>query len=181
VLGTIVAIMLAAFVTGALARLAVPGPDPMPAWLTLLIGLVGSVVGGAIAVAIAGKNAYWTGLGGLLASVLLVVGYRRFVQKRPLTGPGALRFPERGFGVSAYRERLKQAGIDPDRISPIAAAAAPREAATGDSPPAGAAAEDPLDNPAYYLRQLEELHDAGVLEDDEYEAARVRLLNRLRS
>ena len=179
-LGTILAVMFAAFVTGALARLAVPGPDPMPAWLTLLIGLVGSIVGGAIAVAIAGKNAYWAGLGGLLASVLLVVAYRRFVQKRPLTGPGALRFPERGFGVSEYRERLRQAGIDPDRISPLAAAV-PRPAGAGEPAPAATTPEDPLENPAYYLRQLEELHDAGVLEDAEYEAARVRLLNRLRS
>jgi uncharacterized membrane protein YeaQ/YmgE (transglycosylase-associated protein family) len=178
-LGTILAIMFAAFVTGALARLAVPGPDPMPAWLTLLIGLVGSVVGGAVAVAIAGKNAYWAGLGGLLASVLLVVAYRRFVQKRPLTGPEALRFPDRGFGVSQYRQRLKQAGIDPDKLSPIAAAT-PRPAAAADPAPAADAPDDPLDNPAYYLRQLEELHDAGVLEDGEYEAARLRLLNRLR-
>jgi uncharacterized membrane protein YeaQ/YmgE (transglycosylase-associated protein family) len=178
-LGTILAVMFAAFVTGALARLAVPGPDPMPAWLTLLIGLVGSIVGGAIAVAIAGKNAYWAGLGGLLASVLLVVAYRRFVQKRPLTGPGALRFPERGFGVSEYRRRLHQAGIDPDKLSPLAAAAN-RPGPAGEPAPA-AAREDPLENPAHYLRQLEELHDAGVLEDDEYEAARLRLLNRLRS
>jgi uncharacterized membrane protein YeaQ/YmgE (transglycosylase-associated protein family) len=180
-LGTILAVMFAAFVTGALARLAVPGPDPMPAWLTLLIGLVGSVVGGAVAVAIAGKNAYWAGLGGLLASVLLVVGYRRFVQKRPLTGPGALRFPERGFGVAEYRKRLRQAGIDPDKLSPLAAAAN-RPVEGVERAPAGASAlEDPLENPSHYLLQLEELHDAGVLEDDEYEAARLRLLNRLRS
>jgi len=109
-----------------------------------------------------------------------VVGYRRFVQKRPLTGPGALRFPERGFGVSGYRERLRQAGIDPDRVSPLTAAV-PRPATAGEPAPAAAVPEDPLENPAHYLRQLEELHDAGVLEDDEFETARVRLLNRLRS
>src|SRR4029079_7540290 len=32
------------FVTGALGRWAVPGPDPMPAWLTIFIGLTGSLV-----------------------------------------------------------------------------------------------------------------------------------------
>ena len=30
---------------GALARFAVPGPDPMPMWLTIAIGLVGWVKG----------------------------------------------------------------------------------------------------------------------------------------
>ena len=35
------------FFVGALARWAVPGPDPMPAWLTIFIGLSGSLIGGA--------------------------------------------------------------------------------------------------------------------------------------
>ena len=34
------------FAIGGLARWAVPGPDPMPAWLTIFIGLTGSLVGG---------------------------------------------------------------------------------------------------------------------------------------
>ena len=51
-------------------------------------------------------------------------------------------------------------------------AAAPRAAAVG---------EDPLENPAHFLGLLDELHDSGVLSDDEYGAARLRLLERLRS
>jgi len=39
----------------------------------------------------------------------------------------------------------------------------------------------PTDNPAHYLGLLEELHDTGVLEDEEYNAARTRLLESLRS
>src|SRR5216117_3639156 len=38
--------MVAGFITGGLARLAVPGPDPMPIWLTVAIGLAGSWGGG---------------------------------------------------------------------------------------------------------------------------------------
>jgi len=42
-------------------------------------------------------------------------------------------------------------------------------------------ATDPTENPAHYLGLLEELHDAGVLEDDEFATARMRLLERLRA
>jgi uncharacterized membrane protein YeaQ/YmgE (transglycosylase-associated protein family) len=116
VLGTVIAVMVSAFVTGALARLAVPGPDPMPAWLTVSIGLVGSVVGGAIAAVVSHRDPFAVSLGSFFTAVLLVVAYRRFVQKRPILGPEALRFPRRGVGVQEYRARLKRAGVDPDKL-----------------------------------------------------------------
>jgi uncharacterized membrane protein YeaQ/YmgE (transglycosylase-associated protein family) len=183
-LGAIVAALFIAFITGALARFALPGPDPMPPWLTIAIGLVGTVAGTSIVLAIGGrKAASWAGLASFFVAVGLVVAYRRFVQKRPLWGKDAYRFPERGFGVEQYRERLKRAGIDPDQIGtqpfgvlqarpplqpPVAAAHTP----SGDAP---------TDNPAHFLGLLEELHDSGVLDDDEYTAARTRLLESLRA
>jgi uncharacterized membrane protein YeaQ/YmgE (transglycosylase-associated protein family) len=91
-LGNIVVILTSAFVVGALGRLAVPGPDPMPIWLTTLLGLVGSIVGGSIAVGV--------GFGGggifvlsVLVATLLVIAYRRIVQKRGISGPDARRMP----------------------------------------------------------------------------------------
>ena len=36
-------------VVGALARLALPGPDPMSIWMTIAIGLAGSFLGGLLA------------------------------------------------------------------------------------------------------------------------------------
>lgn len=181
---SVIAALLSAFVTGALARFAVPGPDPMPAWLTIAIGLVGTIAGGAIVYGIAGPDPAWVGIAGFLASIVLVIAYRRFVQKRAVWGPDAYRFPERGVGVQQYRDRLQRAGIDPDRIgSPFlpqaggpvapAAAAAPRPASV-------VAHDDPTENPAHYLRLLDELRDSGVLSDEEYTAARTRLLERLR-
>jgi hypothetical protein len=116
--------------------------------------------------------------------VALVVIYRRFVQKRALWGADAYRFPERGFGVEQYRERLKRAGIDPDQIGtqqqfgvlqprpPLQPSPATAHAGSGD---------DPTENPAHYLGLLEELHDTGVLDEEEYTAARARLLESLRS
>src|SRR5437764_819790 len=109
-LGAIVAIMLAGFITGALARLAVPGPDPMPIWLTIAIGLAGSWGGGSVAAAIWGWNST-TGVSifGFIAAILLVIAYRRFYQGRPLTGPEAMKFPERGIGLDRFRERQEKA------------------------------------------------------------------------
>src|SRR5205085_6719580 len=105
----VIAIMLVGFVTGALARLAVPGPDPMPIWLTVAIGLAGSWGGGAVAAAIWGWNTTAVGIFGFVAAVLLVVAYRRFYQGRPLTGPDAMKFPERGIGIEKFRERQARA------------------------------------------------------------------------
>src|SRR5262245_15371525 len=151
----------------------------MPPWLTVAIGLVGTLIGSTIVLSIWGRHAAsWAGLASFLVAVGLVVLYRRFVQKRPLWGKDAYRFPERGFGVEQYRERLKRAGIDPDQIGtqqqlgvlqprpPLQPEPAATHAASGDTP---------TDNPAHFLGLLEELHDTGVLDDEEYNAARTRL------
>lgn len=168
-MGAVIAVILSGFLTGALARLAVPGPDPMPIWLTVAIGLVGSAIGGGIGAA-ASNNPYVISFASLTAAIILVIAYRRFVQKRPLTGPDALRFPERGFGVDRYREQLERAGVDPDR-GPLAGAAAARA-----TPPAGAEETTAPE----ILGKLSDLHDEGVLTDEEYETARTRYLETLR-
>ena len=45
-IGFIVFTLLWGLVVGGLARLAIPGPDPMPIWATLALGLGGSIIGG---------------------------------------------------------------------------------------------------------------------------------------
>jgi uncharacterized membrane protein YeaQ/YmgE (transglycosylase-associated protein family) len=179
--GAVISVIVTAFVTGALARLALPGPDPMPIWLTVALGLVGSLLGGAVALGIAGRDPAWISIGGFLTTVVLVGLYRHFIQKRAIFGRDAYRFPQRGVGVEQYRERLHRAGIDPDRIGTQFAAPVP-----GNEPAQRAEAspkehDDPTENPAHYLGLLEELHDSGVLNNEEYDAARTRLLERLRS
>lgn len=183
-LGLVVSSIVVAFIVGGLARFAVPGPDPMPAWLTIAIGLFSTFVGSLIVIAIEGRHtkdvssvftaAFFIGIG-------IVVLYRHFVQKRPVWGKDAYRFPERGVGVEHQRERLRNAGIDPDQIGVGAPFGVPQPgtqprpaAPTGDHP------GDPTENPAHYLGRLEELHDSGVLDDSEYEGARARLLEKLR-
>jgi uncharacterized membrane protein YeaQ/YmgE (transglycosylase-associated protein family) len=187
-LSTIIAALASAFITGALARFAVPGPDPMPAWLTVVIGLGGTVVGGGIVILTLGQNPGAVGVASFAVSIALVVIYRRFVQKRALWGPEAYRFPKKGFGVEQYRERLHRAGIDPDKVMSPFVPTTMNATPTGNAPAAGAGVPvaagdggDPTENPAYYLRLIEELHDNGVLNDAEYDSSRVRLLERLRA
>src|SRR5438270_6744884 len=145
--------MIAGFITGSLARLAVPGPDPMPVWLTVGIGLVGSGAGGALAIAIWGRGTQGIGLLAFIGAVLLVVAYRRFVQKRPIVGPEALKFPERGFGIQRFTERRQKLEDMVRKTKHEHAAAATDE----------------------HLRKLSELHDAGILTDEEFEAKKTQL------
>jgi uncharacterized membrane protein YeaQ/YmgE (transglycosylase-associated protein family) len=154
--GFVIAILISGFVTGGLARLALPGPDPMPLWLTISIGLVGSIAGAVIGDASSNGNGYVVSFLSLGVAIALVAAYRHFVQRRPIVGPGALRFPERGIGVEQYRARLSKVGINPDALAP-----------------------DPTKvNELRQLAMLDELHKAGVLDDEEYAAKRAAVEGR---
>jgi uncharacterized membrane protein YeaQ/YmgE (transglycosylase-associated protein family) len=144
-LGFVLAILVSGFVTGGLARLAIPGPDPMPIWLTIAIGLVGSIVGAVVGKAISHDNGYVISFLSFGVAIALVAAYRHYVQKRPIVGPGALAFPERGLGVAEQRKKLQQLGIDPDRLRP-----------------------DPKQlEQARLEAMLRELNRAGVIDDEE--------------
>lgn len=104
--GAILGLALAGLVIGALGRLAVPGPDPMPLWTTVLLGVVGAFVGGGVGYALAAEAGYF--LGAVVMAALLVIGYRRFFQKRGVTGPESRRRPMRGFGI---RRRTRDQNI----------------------------------------------------------------------
>jgi uncharacterized membrane protein YeaQ/YmgE (transglycosylase-associated protein family) len=156
VLGAIIQVLISGFIIGALARWAVPGPDPMPIWMTILFGVVGSFVGGGIAAAIFGAeqdsgSVFAILLGSVLASTLLVIAYRRFVQHRPITGPDAYRPPS----GRAPNKKLREVFGSP------AKRAYERE------------------DVAEQLRKLGELHDEGVISDEEFERKKAELLARL--
>lgn len=169
-LGGILSVIVSGFVMGALARLAVPGPDPMPFWLTVLVGLIGSLVGGGIASAIYGTShtfdssghAFTTLLLEVGAAIVVVAGYRRFVQRRPLSGPDAYRFPARGFGIEQMRSRLRQLGVDPDKL-------AGRGGGRRRAPETGAPSADEV---AESLEELRRLRDSGEIDGEEYERRR---------
>jgi uncharacterized membrane protein YeaQ/YmgE (transglycosylase-associated protein family) len=152
-LGFVLAILISGFITGGLARLAIPGPDPMPIWLTIAIGLTGSIVGALVGKAVSHDNGYVISFLSFGVAIALVAAYRRFVQQRPIFGPGALAFPERGIGVAEQREKLKQLGVDPDHLRPD-----PRQL-----------------RQAQLEGMLHELHRAGLIDDDELQEKLERL------
>ncbi len=134
----------------------------MPFWLTILIGLGGSAVGGGLAAAIIRPGGtitngeyFWITLGSVAAATLLVAAYRRFVQGRPISGPEARRFPTRGVGIARLRQRLTSAGVPVDRLG-------------GSAPPVGTRAER--------LEQLDALHDRGEISEEEYLERRKQVL-----
>jgi uncharacterized membrane protein YeaQ/YmgE (transglycosylase-associated protein family) len=93
VLWFILFLAFSGLVVGAFARLALPGPDPMGILATIGLGLAGSFLGGIVS---------WLFLGhaggiifSILAATLLLYLHRRFVQHRPLIGPGARQLPPR--------------------------------------------------------------------------------------
>ncbi|HEU4976048.1 MAG TPA: hypothetical protein VFT50_13220 [Baekduia sp.] len=49
-------LVLWGLIVGALARLALPGPDPMSIWATIGIGLLGSLIGGVVMRLITGNQ-----------------------------------------------------------------------------------------------------------------------------
>ncbi len=91
VLVFILLVAVSGFIVGGLARLAVPGPDPMPLWRTIALGILGSLLGGLIAglLDVGGSGGIF--LLSLVGAVVLLVLYRRVFQGRGITGPGALR------------------------------------------------------------------------------------------
>jgi uncharacterized membrane protein YeaQ/YmgE (transglycosylase-associated protein family) len=87
----ILVLVVEGLVVGGLARLALPGPDPMGILATIGLGLAGTFVGGVVA---------WVFLGhaggivfAVIGATLLLYLHRRFVQHRPLTGPRARQLP----------------------------------------------------------------------------------------
>lgn len=83
---------LGGLIVGLLARLAIPGRDPMPVWVTVLLGVAGSLLGGIVAGLLFGRDAYSWALPFAVGGASLILGlHRSFVQRRPLFGPGARR------------------------------------------------------------------------------------------
>ncbi len=150
-LAAILLLAISGFVFGALARWAVPGPDPMPIWLTVFIGLGGSAIGGGITAAVLHANEnpsradYFTiELASILVSILLVIAYRHFIQQRAILGPEAHEAPTRGFGIGR-----------PNKPRPSFSDAIRR---------------------AQLLKGLDDLKAHGLLTDEEYREKRAKIL-----
>ena len=81
-LGLIIALVVVGLIAGAIARLLVPGPDPMGIGGTILVGVIGSFVGGFLGYAIFHKDASQGALqpsgivGSVIGAVIVLLVYR---------------------------------------------------------------------------------------------------------
>jgi uncharacterized membrane protein YeaQ/YmgE (transglycosylase-associated protein family) len=81
-------------IVGALARLALPGPDPMTIGQTILVGIAGSALAGVVTWLIFGR-----GYGGIVLSVAFSTGIVYVIRRSrggTLTDPGRPRIDRRG-------------------------------------------------------------------------------------
>jgi uncharacterized membrane protein YeaQ/YmgE (transglycosylase-associated protein family) len=86
---------ISGLIVGALARLALPGPDPMGIGMTILIGIAGSFIGGLITMLL-----FRRGSAGIVISVLCATGIVYLMRRSrggSITDPGLGPRRRRGF------------------------------------------------------------------------------------
>lgn len=79
----LIGLAISGLVIGALARLALPGPDPMGILATIGLGLAGSFVGGLVAGLLWARPAGF--VFAVIGAIVVLALYRRYVQHRPIT------------------------------------------------------------------------------------------------
>jgi uncharacterized membrane protein YeaQ/YmgE (transglycosylase-associated protein family) len=81
-IGFILFLLIVGLIAGFLARALVPGPDPMSVGATIVLGILGSFVGGFIGWALFGKDLDQGALqpsgiiGSVVGAILLLLAYR---------------------------------------------------------------------------------------------------------
>lgn len=86
-IGFLLFLLIIGVVAGFLARLLVPGPDPMTVWQTILLGIVGSFIGGFIGYLLFRKDGeegafQASGLIGSVVGAVIALLVWRAVQRR---------------------------------------------------------------------------------------------------
>lgn len=71
----ILALIIGGLIIGGLARLVIPGRDPIGLLWTMLLGIAGMIVGGLIGNALFNRNGGF--ILAVISSVLLLVGYKK--------------------------------------------------------------------------------------------------------
>ena len=84
----LILLAVSGLIVGALARLALPGRDPMSIGQTILIGIAGSFAAGLVALAIFGRDARGGGLLLSIAFAAVIVYFVRRSRGGSLTDPG---------------------------------------------------------------------------------------------
>ncbi|MDQ4148918.1 MAG: GlsB/YeaQ/YmgE family stress response membrane protein [Actinomycetota bacterium] len=77
----IISLIIVGAIVGALARLVIPGPNPMGMLITIIIGIVGTLIGNYIGEAISPDGTiHW--ILAVIVAVLLTLGYAALNRRR---------------------------------------------------------------------------------------------------
>lgn len=68
--------LLIGVIVGPLARLLIPGEDPMPWWMTIVVGAIGALIGGWLAQYITPDNEGVPWIASILGAAVLVAALR---------------------------------------------------------------------------------------------------------
>ncbi len=74
--------LLVGLVVGVIARLLMPGPDPIGILGTILVGIVGAIIGGYLWIAVFGNTEGPEWIGSILVAMALLFLYRRMTLSR---------------------------------------------------------------------------------------------------
>lgn len=74
--------LLVGLVVGVVARLLMPGPDPIGILGTIIVGCVGALIGGYLWTAVFGQNEGVAWIGAILVAMALLFLYRRLTVGR---------------------------------------------------------------------------------------------------
>lgn len=77
--------LLVGLVVGVVARLLMPGPDPIGILGTIIVGIVGAIVGGYLWIAVFGNSEGPEWIGSIIVAMGLLFLYRRFAGGRSTT------------------------------------------------------------------------------------------------
>ena len=81
-MGEIIVFILVGLVVGVLARLLLPGKDPIGILGTIVVGIVGAIVGGYLWAALFGDNDGVAWIGSILVAMGLLFLYRKMTYGR---------------------------------------------------------------------------------------------------
>lgn len=84
-MGELLVFLLLGLVVGVIARLIMPGPDPIGILGTMLVGIVGAIVGGYLWIALFGNTEGPEWIGSILVAMALLWVYRRMTFGRGTT------------------------------------------------------------------------------------------------
>ncbi len=81
-IGTILFYIVVGLIVGALARLILPGRDPIGIIGTIILGIIGALLGGFLWQAVFGDNKGVSWIGSLIVAVILLAIYRQMTYRR---------------------------------------------------------------------------------------------------